>query len=184
MQKLSGLVLDVYDDQGGEVLQSIFPTHESLPNIVKEAHFLSEEERGALPSDVFALELVDEENSLRKFACTDAGNTALSVEYFLKTAHKLPEEAQKVAAQNLLTACSWYDLDPPEELQKVALVGGLAKGLAGVAARTAKKHPGAVLGAVMTPAMVASAAKPRLQVAKQLGGKVSPAVLKAPKMGM
>jgi hypothetical protein len=25
-----------------------------------------------------------------------------------------------VAAQNLVAACGWYDIDPPEELQKIA----------------------------------------------------------------
>lgn len=127
MKKLSGLVLDHYDDLSGEVLRSIFPTEESVPEVIKQAHFIPPEERATLPPDVFALELVDGPVVMRKFACTDPGNTALSVEYFLKTAHRLPEEAQKVAAKNLITACEWYDIDPPEALQKVAIgLSGLA----------------------------------------------------------
>ena len=121
MDKLSGLVLDVYDDPDGEVLREVFPTHEDIPDLIKEARRITSEEREQLPDDVFSLVLIDEEASLRKYACTDPGNTALSVEYFMKTAHRLPAEAQKTAAQNLVTACGWYGLDPPEELQKVAL---------------------------------------------------------------
>ena len=119
---LSGLVLDVYDDQGGSVLKSIYPSQEALPGMVKAAHVLTADERSVLPDDVFALVLTDDSgNSLRKFACVDEGNTALNVGYFLHNRHKLPEEAQKVAAANLLQACEWYELQPPEELAKVAL---------------------------------------------------------------
>lgn len=121
MQKLSGLVLDFYDDQGGEILRSIFPSQEEVPELIKSAHPLTPDELEALPSDIFALELVDGDVCLRKFACTDAGNTALSIEYFFKTAGKLPESAQRVAAENLVKACSWYGIDPPEQLQKLAL---------------------------------------------------------------
>jgi len=129
MEKLSGLVLDIYDDRDGETLRTIFPDSGELPEVVKEAHFLSSDEHSRLPDDVYALVLVDGDTSLRKYACTDAGNTSLSVEYFLKMAHKLPVEAQKVAAANLVKACGWYDIDPPDELTKVAIgLGGLVMG--------------------------------------------------------
>lgn len=124
MEKLSGLILDVYDDRGA-IIRELFPRQEDLPESVKTAHALSPTEREALPDDVFALVLQDGDVSLRKYACTDAGNTLLSVHYFLKTAHLLPQEAQKVAAKNLLQACSWYGLQRPQELEKVALgIGG------------------------------------------------------------
>lgn len=121
MEKLSGLLLDIYDDAEGEILREVFPDRDNVPELCKQAHYLSHEEREELPSDVFALELVDGGVSLRKFACTDAGNTALSVIYFLKTGHKLPAEAQKTAAQNLMRALEWFDIPPPEPLEKVAL---------------------------------------------------------------
>ena len=120
MEKLSGLLLDSYDDLRGEVLRSLFPTPAEVPEQVKTAHYLSQEERQRLPDDVFALVLRDGDVTLRKYACTDAGNTHLAVNYFLKNAHKLPQVAQKTAAQNLLIACGWYDLEPPEALSKVA----------------------------------------------------------------
>lgn len=120
MEKISGLVLDMFDDPAGEILKQVFPTYDSMPEVVKTAMPLSSVDRAHLPDDVYALVLHNDGVVLRKYACVDEGNTCLSVEYFLKTAHRLPEEAQKVAASNLITACSWYNVDPPAELQKIA----------------------------------------------------------------
>ena len=120
MEKLSGLVLDVYDDQRADILRELFPHDLDLPDLIKTAHAITADEYRSLPDDAFALVLVDGDVELKKFATIDAGNTCLSIEYFLKTAHRLPVEAQKVAAINLMAACGWYDIDPPEELQKVA----------------------------------------------------------------
>ncbi len=169
MKKLSGLVLDVRDDYDGAVLRSIFPTDGEIPAFVKSAAVITPELAARIPDDLFAVVLHDEDVVLRKFACVDAGNTALSVEYFLKTAHKLPLEAQVVAATNLITACDWYGINPPEQLQKVAMSLGpdamekIALGL-GTAlnlgltvpgmARQAKMNLGATEGAghmVVTP---------------------------------
>lgn len=116
----SGLIFDVYDDRGGELLKSIYGNSPNFSEQVKEASYLSSDERQSLPDDVFALVMVDDNSKLRKFACVDPGNTELSVQYFLQTAGNLPEEAQKVAAHNLCVACSWYDITPPEELEKMA----------------------------------------------------------------
>lgn len=159
MEKLSGLVLDAYDDAGGQTLRQIFPTRQSVPEFVKSAHYLAPEEHAALPDDVFALVLKDGDVSLRKYACTDPGNTVLAVEYFLREGHKLPEEAQKVAAANLQVACGWYGIPPNQMLEKVAfgaLLGAAGKGIAGLASR-AVKNPGAALGAAMTGLSVVQA---------------------------
>lgn len=163
MEKLSGLVIDAGDDYNGAVLRSIFPTRESVPNLIKTAEHLSPERRAELPDDLYALVLQSGDVSLRKFACTDPGNTALSVEYFMKTGHKLPEEAQKVAAANLCAACGWYGIEPPEELEKIAL--GLAR-----AAHLALVGPGAVRG---TKAGI----QRNLAQARQSGSMVNPNVL-------
>jgi len=162
MKKLSGLVLDHYDDAGGDVLRSLFGSKDSVPDLIKQAHYMSPEQRASLPADSFALELIDGDVVLRKYACIDAGNTALSVEYFLKTAHKLPEEAQKVAAANLLTACDWYAIDPPEELQKVAIgLGGVAQlAMAPMVLKDSKKQMGQ-----------------NMAVARASGGAVNPEAL-------
>ncbi len=166
--RTSGLNLDLYDDSRGEVLKEIYPTREDLPDIVKQAHALSPGERQALPDDVFALVLVNGDEKLRKYACTDPGNTTLSVAYFLKNGHKLPTEAQKTAAENLRTACSWYDIEPPTELDKVALVGFLAK-------RVVENPIGALQTALTAPAVakgVGNEVKARNEVARTAKGTV------------
>lgn len=121
MEKLSGLVLDIYDDAGGTVLRELFKGPEGFPEVTKEAHVLSAQERDALPDEAFALILVDRDVELKKFATIDPGNTQLSVLYFLKTASRLPVEAQSVAAENLWAACEQHGLEVPEELKKIAL---------------------------------------------------------------
>ena len=167
MNKLSGLVLDQYDDAEGDILRSIFPTEESIPELVKQAHLMEPEERAKLPATSFALELIDGDVVMRKFACTDPGNTALSIEYFFKTAYKLPAEAQKTAAVNLITACGWYDIEPPELLQKVASLGALIG--RGIQVATL---PAVVKG---TKQQISS----KMQVAKASGGVVNPSMLNA-----
>lgn len=164
MEKLSGLVIDAGDDYNGAVLRSIFPTQESVPDLIKEAEYLPPERRNELPDDLYALVLQNGEDvALRKFACTDAGNTALSVEYFMKTGHKLPEEAQKVAAANLCAACEWYDIAPPEELQKIALGLARAAHLALVGPEAYKTTKGGI--------------QRNMAAARQSGGMVNPNVL-------
>jgi hypothetical protein len=126
MQKLSGLVLDHYDDHDGSQLKGWYSTLAEVPDFIKQAHLLSSEEQNQLSDDSFALVMIDGDKVFRKYACIDEGNVVLSIDYFLNNGHKLPEEAQKVAAANLVTACVWYGLEPPEALEKVALgVGGL-----------------------------------------------------------
>lgn len=112
-------IIDFYDDPQGEVLKNQLPV-DQVPEFIKTAAYLGEEDREALPDDVFALVMVDRHSKLRKYACVDKGNTALSVIYFLANQDKLPEEAQKTAAMNLLTACGWYGLDQPAQLKKIA----------------------------------------------------------------
>jgi hypothetical protein len=128
--RTSGLVLDVYDDFGGAMMRELYPSFDDIPGTVKQAHVVTDDVRQKLPDDVFALVLINNGDKLRKYACIDEGNTFLSVQYFLKNAHKLPLEAQTVAAENLKVACGWYDLEVPAELEKVALGLGTALGVA------------------------------------------------------
>lgn len=169
MEKLSGLVLDIYDDPRGEVLKTVFPSFEDVPDLVKTAQPVTSDLRDRLPDDAFALILEQNGTELRKFATIDAGNTALSVEYFLKTAHKLPVEAQKVAAHNLCVACGWFGIEPPEELQKVAGIGdqlaraakvGLIKGKAGLRKGTASLTSSAQRAGATAVGSIHSATKP------------------------
>ena len=155
--QLSGLVLDVYDDVLGTTVKTAFVHAQEVPELIKSAHALSFSEREALPDDVFALVLVNGEDKLRKYACTDAGNTALSVLYFQKHGHKLPVEAQRIAEENLKVACGWYGLDTEEEKTAgvmrslwngVKNVGGNLKGAVGTGVGLAQSVAGAVAAPV------------------------------------
>jgi len=154
MDKLSGLLLDIGDDKGGVLFREIFPTLAEVPEVIKTAHMLSDADRRALPDDVFALVLHDGDVTLRKFACIDPGNVALSMLYLQKTAHKLPREAQAVAAENLLVAHRMY---------KTAGIGGmLAKGIGGLGGKAvgwAAKNPMKALSAGLTGFSLLSTAK-------------------------
>lgn len=126
----SGLILDLYDDLARGSFSQEVGGESNVAPLVKTAHLLSTEELSLLPNDAFALVLMDGENSLRKFACTDPGNTAASVLYFLQMRDKLSEDARKIASSNLCQFCEWYGLDTPEELKKEALSAGTVLGLA------------------------------------------------------
>ncbi len=133
MKKLSGLVLDRYDDVDGASLHDIPGALE----LSKLGSVFTHDELNRLPDDTFALILQDGDVTMKKFSMADAGNTALSVIYFLENGHKLPVEAQKVAAANLLKGCGWYGIPVSDELEKVAFG---AMGLI----NTALMGPGAV----------------------------------------
>lgn len=155
MLKLSGLVLDRYDDVDNTVLGSLpVPVVETF---LKRAHVFSSEELGQLPDDTFALIIQDGDVVMKKFSMADAGNTGLSVIYFMENGHKLPEEAQKVAAANLVRGCGWYGLPVSDELVKIAFgaIGLLNAALvAPGAVREAKNNLATVKGAgpgIMTP---------------------------------
>lgn len=193
MQKLSGLVLDVYDDQGGSILKEVYATAADLPESVKTAHLITQAEYARLPDVSFALVLEDGPVELKKFATIDEGNTVLSVVYFLKTAHKLPVEAQQVAASNLLQACSTYGFEPPEQLSKLALCGADVKANLDSAPNRQDKFPlksaeersdehstpeeklAGLLGAALTATAVPGAvreAKQNLQATQGAGGAI------------
>jgi hypothetical protein len=120
MEKISGLILDVFDDPSGQVLKGLYPRRADLPEMVKAASVVSPEQIAQLPDDVFALVLEQGDTTLRKYACLDGGHTLLNIGYFLVNYDKLPVEAIKTAASNLITACGWYDIEPPEELKKLS----------------------------------------------------------------
>lgn len=162
MKKLSGLVLDRYDDVDGDIIASL-PGVEVL---VKKAHAFTHDELGRLPDETFAVILQDGDTTMKKFSMADAGNTALSVIYFLETGHKLPAEAQKVAAANLVRGCGWYGIPVSDELEKVAL---------GI---------GTLMGATMIPGAVRES-KNNLQAVQGTGGGImTPQQIKARRMQM
>lgn len=175
MKKLSGLVLDVYDDADGVISRELFGTVEQIPEITKEAYVLTAGERAALPDEAFALILMDGDVELRKFATVDPGNTLLSVSYFLKTAGKLPLEAQSVAAENLWAACDCHGLEAPAELQKLAL--SLRKEEP-AQEKEAMGLLGLVNGAMIVPGQVGEAKRNLAATQGSQGAVVTPAQMK------
>ena len=121
--KTAGLVLDFYDDKTGGILKEACPTPDRLPEAVKVAHILSAEERGLLRDEAFALILHNDGQQLRKFACVDEGNTVLSTLYFMETFDRLPPEAVKVAAANLIAFNEEFGLPAPHLLKLAAATG-------------------------------------------------------------
>jgi hypothetical protein len=102
----SGVTLDFYDD-GGATLKRFFASAEDLPEVIKTA---SVQKPLQVSDDAFALTMLDDGQVLKKFACTDAGTTAMSVLYFLTHGDKLPDLAQKTAAMALQRACHKYEV--------------------------------------------------------------------------
>lgn len=156
MQKLSGLVLDRYDDADGTLRSH------ATEEWAKYAHRFTSDELARLPDETFALVIQDGDVVMKKFSMADMGNLGLSIEYFFEHGHKLPVEAQKVAATNLLRGCQWYGIMPrqDEELHKIAF-GPLAllntALMAPGAAREAKNNLQTVRGAgpgIMTPQQI------------------------------
>lgn len=121
--KTAGLVLDFYDDKTGGILKEVCPTPDRLPEAVKVAHILSAEERNVLRDEAFALILHNDGEQLRKFACVDEGNTVLSTLYFMETFDRLPPEAVKTAAANLIAFNEEFGLPAPHLLKLAAATG-------------------------------------------------------------
>ena len=117
--KYAGVTLDYYDDHG-ETLKSMFPTLDDLPEMIKSADIRPKEK---LPNEAFALIMLDRGHAFRKFACVDPGTTAMSTIYFMEHGGKLPEEAQKTAATNLVGACLEHGIMPPAEMTKASMSG-------------------------------------------------------------
>lgn len=106
--------IDFYDDKGS-LLRTNVPAEE-VPDFVKEASIMSGDES----SNLYALVLLEDGNSLKKFATADAGNSWLSALYFAKNRHLLPVEAQKIAASNIKEALNNFGIEPPSVIEKMA----------------------------------------------------------------
>jgi hypothetical protein len=126
--KTAGVVFDFYDDIGGSVLKEVYPTPDSLPASVKEAHILRPEEREVLRDDAYALVMQNEGKVLRKFACVDRGNTLLSMVYIGKTAGLLPEEVRNAAYENIVNRAVEFGILKPEAIEGFKKISA-AKGM-------------------------------------------------------
>lgn len=170
--KLAGRILDQFDDTEQHVFRSIFPTQESIPEVVKTATQLSPAARDALTDDLFALVIKQGDEEHRKFACYDAANTVLSTAYFLNQHHLLPEEAQKVAAKNLCAAWEQYGGTPPKSLQKVAGVGSW---VANKAWNRVKSNPiGTAMTAMAAPSIIENTGSKMLRQGKMVASSPNP----------
>lgn len=123
MNRLSGYVFDAYDDEGGQILRSVFENPHDLPDMVKTASRLTQDEIESLPDDQFALVMFEGTKKFKKYAMVDEGNTILSVVYLLKQAHLLPPDTVKEAANNLIGACDHYGISVPVQLKMAAVTG-------------------------------------------------------------
>ena len=116
-------ILDLYDDSRSEVLLTLLPSVDDVPDFIKEASTVSADD----PDHCYALVMLDGDGrKMRKYAHMDSGNTALSVMYFLERRHVLPEELRKHAAHNLVAACEEHGILPPGPLVKEACLEGMS----------------------------------------------------------
>lgn len=111
-------VLDIVDDLGASFVEAL--DGRTPPELLKTAEW--KEPYEALDRD-FALILVDSEGKEhRKYACHDAGNTAMSMFYLARATSALSPTAIKVAAANLSRIAQEQGLDVPEPIAKLASV--------------------------------------------------------------
>lgn len=135
--RLAGIVLDIYDDPTGEVLRAKFASAGPF-----QPKLASAEELSALPDRLFAFVADNNGDVVRKYAMHDAAHVATSVAYFLDRLNYLPEAVRPKIAVNLVNACGWYDVEPPEPLVKLAIIGAAMTALdvASTAASEAGRH--------------------------------------------
>jgi|PlaIllAssembly_1097288.scaffolds.fasta_scaffold05893_2 hypothetical protein len=116
MINTAGVVFDVYDDNGAYLKKFAGV----LPSYIGDAEFLDAEQRSRLPDNCFAAVIRNGDETLRKFACTDRGNTAVSALYFAEMSSALPRGARTKIASNLVSACRYFELEPPTALLKMS----------------------------------------------------------------
>lgn len=110
-------VIDFADDQGALLAAALGGSEPA--ELLKTASFLRPED--ALDRD-FALILIDNDGTEhRKFACSDPGNTLVSLFYLEQRGHEeLNPAAIKVAAANLTELGQQWGLTVPDEVSKLA----------------------------------------------------------------
>jgi len=114
MLKLANQVIDIYDDTSREGMKK-------LAKLNPSCNVLTSQERARLGDHDFALTVITKQASkLNKFPIADRDSTWLSNQYFDMNAHKLPVDAQKIAAQNIMVACAKFKVEPSETLKKFA----------------------------------------------------------------
>jgi hypothetical protein len=128
--RTAGVILDIYDDPKGLVLRDKL-AGAAIPQKLATAQLLDHEKLAQLPDRLFALVGTDHGSVIRKYAMHDEPHLVTSIIYFMEGGHLFPEDVQVKVAANLVNACAWYGMDPPEGLVKVALgaMGALTLGM-------------------------------------------------------
>lgn len=128
--RLAGITLDMYDDRGALLAEKLSGDELKLAGI-GDTTLLTLGQLNQLPDRLFAMVGTNDGDVVRKYAMVDRGHLATSMLYFLENKDRVPEELHPKIAANLVNACAWYDLDPPEELVKTALLGAALTALDG-----------------------------------------------------
>lgn len=121
--ELTGLVLDLYDDSGRVLCETIKKAGVGLPEKLAACKISSLNELDRLPDRLFGLVATCHGKRFRKYAMHDPMHAATSIAYFLERGGCLPDEVQQKVASNLLASCKWYGLQEPEALVKIAFLG-------------------------------------------------------------
>lgn len=128
--------LDIYDDPRGIVLAKYAQT-QPLSEKVASSVLLDAEGLDRIPDRLFALQVEMPNGTFRnKFAMHDEAHVVTSMIYFLDNCEQLPLPTMAKVAGSLVNACGWYDLDPPEAVVKIAMLGAgqMAMGALGLGA--------------------------------------------------
>lgn len=113
---LDSAVIDIYDDVYLE--STLEKCASKIPSNLREVEIPSIEDRNDLDDTQFALSIFTKHaKKLNKFPIDSEINTALSNTYFDINHHKLPFEAQKVAATYIRKACQQYGIEPSESVK-------------------------------------------------------------------
>ena len=119
MNRLDSAIIDIFDDVNlGSTLQKVAS---QLPQDVRSGELPSLEERNEYDDMQFALSIITKTASkVNKFPVNTRINTAMSNQYFDLNHHKLPSEAQKIAATYIKVACERFNLDPSDPVKVAA----------------------------------------------------------------
>lgn len=117
--KLENAIIDIYDDVN--LKETLTKVASRLPSNLRQEHLPAVHEKDSLEDSQFALSLFTKSASkLNKFPINSRINTALSSEYFELNHHKLPYEAQKIAAAFIHRACDKFGVEPSPSVKQAS----------------------------------------------------------------
>lgn len=123
---IQNTIFDAYDDEGLSVFCSIVEEsrgdhRDALTKSAEHTPLLNGEELSLLRQDQFALNILTKTGEvLNKYPVSDASQTWLSSQYFVKTGGSLPEIAQIITSKNLNHAARVFNIDLHPAIEKIA----------------------------------------------------------------